>query len=41
MKKNESIANFSSREDYLEKRIVEKTLRSLPHTYENLVMTIE
>ena len=53
MKENESIADFSSRtsnvinqlksngEDYQEQRIVEKILRSLPHKYDNLVMTIE
>lgn len=53
MKENESVADFSSRtsnlinqvksneEDYQEKRIVEKILRSLPHKYDNLVMTIE
>ena len=53
MKENESIADFSSRisnvinqlksngEDYQEKRIVENILRSLPHKYDNLVMTIE
>ena len=53
MKENESIVDFSSRtsnvinqlkshgKDYQEQRIVEKILRSLPHKYENLVMTIE
>ena len=53
MKENESVANFSSRtsnvinqlksngEDYQEQRIVEKILRSLPHKYDNLFMTIE
>ena len=53
MKENESVAGFSSStsnvinqlksngEDYQEKRIVEKILRSLPQKYENLVMTIE
>ena len=53
MKENESVADFNSRtsnvinqlksngEDYQEQRIVEKILRSLPHKYDNLVMTIE
>ena len=53
MKENELVANFSSRtsnvinqlksngEDYQEQRIIEKILRSLPHKYDNLVMTIE
>ena len=53
MKENESVADFSSRtsnvinqlksngEDYQEQRIVEKILKSLPHKYDNLVMTIE
>ena len=53
MKENESVADFSSRtsnvinqlksngEDYQEQRIVEKILRSLPHKYDNLVITIE
>ena len=52
MKENESVADFNSRtsnvinqlksngEDYQEQRIVEKIL-SLPHKYDNLVMTIE
>ena len=31
----------SNGEDYQEQRIMEKILRSLPHKYENLVMTIE
>ena len=31
----------SNREDYQEKRIVEKILRSLCHKFDNLVMTIE
>ena len=53
MKENESVVDSSSRisnvvnqlksngEDYQEKRIVEKILKSLPHKYDNLVMTIE
>ena len=53
MKENEPIADFSSKtsnvinqlksngEDYQEQRIVEKILRSLPHKYDYLVMTIE
>jgi hypothetical protein len=53
MKENESVIDFRSRtsnmisylktngEDYQEQRIVEKMLRSLPHKYDNLVMTIE
>ena len=53
MKDNEPIAEFSSRistlinqlksngEDYDEKRIVKKILRSLPQKYDNLVMAIE
>ena len=53
MKENELVADFSSRtsnlinqiksngEDYQEQRIVEKILRSLPHKYDNFVMTIE
>ena len=53
MKENELVADFSSRisnvinqlksneEDYQEQRIVEKILRSLPHKYDNLVMSIE
>lgn len=53
MKENESISDFSSSifglinqlksngEDYEEKRILEKILRSLPPKYNNLVMTIE
>ena len=53
MKENESAVDFSSRisnvvnqlksngEDYQEQRIVEKILRSLPHKYDNSVMTIE
>ena len=53
MKENESIVDFSSRpsnvinqlksngEYYQEQRIVEKIFRSLPHKYDNLVMTIE
>jgi hypothetical protein len=53
MKENKSVVDFSSRtsnvinqlksngEDYQEQRIVEKILRSLPHKYDNLVMTIE
>ena len=31
----------SNEEDYGEQRIVEKTLRSFPQNYDNLVMTIE
>ena len=53
MKENELVIDFNSRtsnvinqlksngEDYQEKRIVENILRSLPHKYDNLVMTIE
>ena len=53
MKENELVADFISRtsnvinqlksngEDYQEQRIVENILRSLPHKYDNLVMTIE
>ena len=53
MKENESVVDFNSRvssvvnqlksngEDYQEQRIVEKILRSLPHKYDNSVMTIE
>ena len=53
MKENKSVVDFSSRtfnvinqlksngEDYQEQRIVENILKSLPHKYDNLVMTIE
>ena len=53
MRDNEPIVEFSSSistlinqlksngEDYDEKRIVQKILRSLPHKYDKLVMTIE